>query len=163
VCIPRYPSAFSPLHILEISNRLLWFRLLFRSFAFKAMADTIQEKPNSSPLGYLTSNAIVAQASSVLSSWQQKREALGLPNPGTVDNLSKEVERDVFLNNYSFTGLRADITKTFSGISPLFQVSHQLSMGSQAQPPYTFAALYGSRHVCVLCLPFSISIYLCAF
>jgi mitochondrial import receptor subunit TOM40 len=112
------------------------------------MADIIQEKPNSSPLGYLTSNAIFAQASSVLSSWQQKREALGLPNPGTVDNLSKEVERDVFLNNYSFTGLRADITKTFSGGSPLFQVSHQLSMGSQAQPPYTFAALYGSSRVC---------------
>jgi mitochondrial import receptor subunit TOM40 len=104
-------------------------------------------KPSSS-LGFLTSNAIFAQASSVFSTLQEKREALGLPNPGTVDNLSKEVERDVFLNNFSFTGLRADITKTFSGISPLFQVSHQLSMGSQAQPPYTFAALYGSPRVC---------------
>jgi mitochondrial import receptor subunit TOM40 len=46
----------------------------------------------------------------------------------------------------SFSGLRADLTKAF-GVAPLFQISHALSMGSQAQAPYTYAALYGSPKV----------------
>ncbi|KAF2733861.1 hypothetical protein EJ04DRAFT_438245 [Polyplosphaeria fusca] len=82
----------------------------------------------------------------VYTAFQDRREALGLSNPGTVENIAKEVQRDVFLNNLSFSGLRADLTKAF-GVAPLFQVSHALAMGSQAQPPYTYAALYGSSRV----------------
>ncbi|KAF2262963.1 hypothetical protein CC78DRAFT_534374 [Lojkania enalia] len=93
-----------------------------------------------------TQNPVVAKLRDVYTSFQERREALGLTNPGTVENIAKEVQRDVFLNNLSFSGLRADLTKAF-GVAPLFQVSHALSMGSQNQPPYTYAALYGSPRV----------------
>jgi mitochondrial import receptor subunit TOM40 len=108
--------------------------------------DTIPEKTSSS-WDFLTSNPLFTHASDAISSFQDKRSSLGLPNPGTIDRLSKEVESDVFLNNFSFTGIRADITKTFSGANPLFQVSHQLAMGTQSQPPYAFAVMYGSPKV----------------
>jgi mitochondrial import receptor subunit TOM40 len=107
----------------------------------------VSEK-SSSPWSFITSNALVASATDALSSLQEKREALGLPCPGSVDRVAKEVESDVLLNNFSFTGLRADMTKTFSGGSPLFQVSHAFSMGSQVAPPYTFAVIYGTNKVC---------------
>lgn len=82
-----------------------------------------------------------------MSAFQQKREELALPNPGTVDNLFKEVERDVLLNNYTITGLRADLTRVVSAMNPIFQVSHAFSMGSQSLPPYQFGVLYGSPRV----------------
>lgn len=80
-------------------------------------------------------------------SFQERRAALGLSNPGTVDNISKEVQRDVFLTNQTFSGLRAELNKSFS-ISPLFQISHAFSAGSQQLSPYTFLALYGTSNVC---------------
>ncbi|KAF2723627.1 translocase of outer mitochondrial membrane complex, subunit TOM41 [Polychaeton citri CBS 116435] len=79
-------------------------------------------------------------------SFQERRAALGLSNPGTVDNISKEVTRDVLLTNQSFSGLRAELNKSFS-ISPLFQISHAFSSGSQMLSPYTFLALYGTNNV----------------
>jgi mitochondrial import receptor subunit TOM40 len=78
--------------------------------------------------------------------FQERREALGLANPGTVEAISREVTRDVFLNNSSFSGLRAELTKAFSA-APLFQVAHSLSMGSELQPPYSYMVLYGSPRV----------------
>jgi len=89
------------------------------------------------------SNSAVSRLTDVFTTFFERREALGLTNPGTVDNIAKEVKRDVFLDNLTFSGLRADLTKAFS-VSPLFQVSHALSMGSQGMPPYTYAVLYGS-------------------
>ena len=82
----------------------------------------------------------------VYAAFQNRREALGLSNPGTVENIAREVQRDVFLNNLSFSGLRAELTKAFSA-APMFQVSHSLSMGSQVQPPYAYTAIYGSPKV----------------
>lgn len=73
---------------------------------------------------------------------------LGLSNPGTVENIAREVQKDVFLTNSMFTGLRAELTKP-SSINPLFQVSHAFAMGSQGLPPYTFVALYGTSKVVV--------------
>jgi len=99
-----------------------------------------------SPLAFLFNNSIVAALADTYTSFSQRREALGLPNPGTVENIAREVQRDVFLNNYTFSGLRADLTKPFS-MSPLFQVSHAFSMGSQGLPPYAFAALFGTNKV----------------
>lgn len=99
-----------------------------------------------SPLAFLYSNSVTAALLDNYRSLSERRGALGLPNPGTVDNIAREVQRDVFLTNYTFTGLRADLTKAFS-ISPLFQVSHAFSMGSQGLPPYTFAALFGTNKV----------------
>lgn len=101
---------------------------------------------SSSSLGFLTDNALVSAARNTYRSFSDRRESLGLRNPGTVENIAREVQKDVLLNNYTFTGLRADLTKAFS-VTPLFQISHAFSMGSQALPPYTFAALYGTNRV----------------
>jgi mitochondrial import receptor subunit TOM40 len=109
-----------------------------------------EEKGSSSPEEAFTSNAIFARAANAISAFQQYRKDLGLPYPGQLEHISREVESGVFLNNFSFSGLRADITKQISISNPLFQVSHQFSMGSQMQPPYTFAVLYGSRRVILL-------------
>ena len=99
-----------------------------------------------SPLGFLWHNSVSAALADSYISFQDRRKALGLSNPGTVENISREVTRDVFLNNYSFSGLRADLTKAFS-MAPLFQVSHAFSMGAQGLPPYTFAGLFGTNKV----------------
>ncbi|RDW89319.1 putative mitochondrial import receptor MOM38 [Coleophoma cylindrospora] len=99
-----------------------------------------------SPLAFLTNNAVAAALADTYISFQERRQALGLSNPGTVENIAREVQRDVFLNNYTFSGLRADLTKAFS-IAPLFQVSHAFAMGSQGLPPYTFAALFGTNKI----------------
>ncbi|KAK4554289.1 translocase of outer mitochondrial membrane [Recurvomyces mirabilis] len=88
-------------------------------------------------------NALFDTLADTYASFQARREALGLSNPGTVDQISKEVQRDVFLTNQTFSGLRAELNKSFS-INPIFQVSHAFSMGSQQLSPYTFLALYGT-------------------
>lgn len=97
-------------------------------------------------MAFLKNNAVVSALSDTYSTFSEKRAQLGLSNPGKVDDIAREVQREVFLTNYAFTGLRADLTKAFS-IAPLFQVSHAFSMGSQGLPPYTFAALYGTNRV----------------
>jgi mitochondrial import receptor subunit TOM40 len=98
------------------------------------------------PLGFIYNNALTAALADTYTAFSERREALGLSNPGTVDNIAREVQRDVFLNNYTFSGLRADLTKSFS-LAPFFQVSHAFAMGSQGLPPYTFAALFGTNKV----------------
>ena len=94
----------------------------------------------------MNENTVMSAMRNAYISLSERREALGLPNPGTVDNINREVQKDVFLTNYMFTGLRADLTKAFS-MAPLFQVSHAFAMGSQGLPPYTFASLYGTNNV----------------
>lgn len=74
------------------------------------------------------------------------RKSLGLVNPGTVENLNKEVSRDVFLQQYFFTGLRADLNKAFS-LNPAFQTSHTFSIGSQSLPSYAFSALFANDNL----------------
>lgn len=80
-----------------------------------------------------------------MNSFSERRAKLGLSNPGTIESLSREVQRDVFLNNSMFTGVRADLTKIFS-MTPLFQVSHQFALGERINP-YTFAAMYGTNKI----------------
>lgn len=106
-----------------------------------------EEKRSTSAWDSFTSNAIFSRAAEVVDAFQQKRKELNLPAPGTFESLSKELDRDVLLTNYTFTGLRAEIAKQLSLASPLFQVSHSFSMGSQVMPPYAFAALYGTPKV----------------
>ncbi|KAI9844118.1 MAG: translocase of outer mitochondrial membrane [Sclerophora amabilis] len=96
-----------------------------------------------SKLDFLSSNPVAESLRDVYLSYSDRREALGLSNPGTVEGIGREVQKDVLLSNYMFTGLRADLTKAFS-VAPLFQISHAFAMGSQALPPYTFAAMYGT-------------------
>jgi mitochondrial import receptor subunit TOM40 len=101
----------------------------------------------SSPLSFLTDNAVAAAIKDAYGSFAERRALLGLPNPGTVDNIAREVQKDVLLSNFMFTGLRADLTKVF-GMSPLFRVSHAFAMGSQGNlPPYAFSAMYGTPKV----------------
>lgn len=107
------------------------------------------EQPQPVP-DFIPHNGPLARLYGVLDSFYARREALGLSNPGTVENIGKEVQRDVFLTNQSFSGLRAELTKVFS-TAPMFQVSHALSMGSQQMPPYAFSAMYGSPKVCYQC------------
>lgn len=95
----------------------------------------------------LKSNGLLDPILDTIRSFQSRREALGLSNPGTVDQIAKEVQRDVFLTNQTFSGLRAELNKSFS-IYPLFQISHAFSSGSQMLSPYTFLALYGTDNVC---------------
>lgn len=109
-----------------------------------------------SSLSFLTENPAAAAVHDAYSSFSDRRALLNLPNPGTVDNLAREVQKDVLLTNFMFSGLRADLTKVF-GMSPLFRVSHAFSMGSTGNlPPYAFSAMYGSPKVrttiqCDLC------------
>ncbi|KAI6250573.1 Mitochondrial import receptor subunit tom40 [Erysiphe necator] len=97
-----------------------------------------------SPLSFLFDNIFSTTLADVYTSFSERREKLGLSNPGSADNIAREVQRDVLLSNYTFSGLRADLTKAFS-MSPLFQVSHSFAMGSQSLPPYTLAALFGTN------------------
>ncbi|KAI5899485.1 eukaryotic porin-domain-containing protein [Schizophyllum commune] len=77
---------------------------------------------------------------------QQWRADLGLPNPGTTENLQKEV-RATTLTNLMFDGGRADLSKTLSA-NPLFQVTHSFSLGSSQVPPsYNFASVYATDSV----------------
>ncbi|KAL3230565.1 Mitochondrial import receptor subunit TOM40 [Nakaseomyces bracarensis] len=76
------------------------------------------------------------------------RQSLSLVNPGTVENLNKEVSRDVFLTQYFFTGLRADLNKAFS-LNPAFQTSHTFSIGSTSLPSYAFSALFANDNLFV--------------
>ncbi|EFX01055.1 mitochondrial import receptor subunit [Grosmannia clavigera kw1407] len=94
---------------------------------------------------FLQANPVAVSITEAWKSFSDRRDRLGLSNPGTVEAIAKEVQRDVLLNNHMFTGIKADLTKPFS-VSPLFQVSHQFAMGDRLQP-YTFAALYGTNKV----------------
>src|SRR5579862_9009994 len=78
-----------------------------------------------------------------LSDW---RDRLGLQNPGTVENLHKEVQRDVFLNNYAFSGMKADLGKSFS-TNPMFQVQHSFSAGSSQVAPWSFLSMFATDNV----------------
>lgn len=103
---------------------------------------------NLAPPSFLTDNSVVAALKDAYTSFSERREALGLTNPGTVDNIAREVQKDVLLSNFMFTGLRAELTKTLAITSPLFRISHAFSMGSQGiMPPYAFSAMYGSPKV----------------
>lgn len=105
------------------------------------------EEKAASALSILGNNAVTATLKDLYISFSERRRALGLSNPGTVENISREVQRDVLLSNYMFSGLRADVQKVFS-VSPLFRIQHGLAMGSQALPPYQLMALYGTNNVC---------------
>ncbi|CDO54002.1 hypothetical protein DV451_001421 [Geotrichum candidum] len=102
--------------------------------SFKAPPSVWETNPVLSPFNSLY-NAVAA-----------RRATLGLSNPGTIENLNKEVSKDVFLNNYFFSGLRADLSKPFS-MNPVFQVSHSFAIGSPVMPAYGFAAFYATDNV----------------
>ena len=94
----------------------------------------------------LQDSSLVRVIRNAYDSFLDRRASLGLSNPGTVENIAREVQKDVFLSNGMFTGLRADFTRPMS-MKPLFQYAHAFAMGSQGIPPYNFSALYGTQKV----------------
>ncbi|KAI5284475.1 translocase of outer mitochondrial membrane [Ascosphaera acerosa] len=96
-------------------------------------------------LSFLTANPAAAALRETYTAFHERRAQLGLPNPGTVENVAREVQKDVLLTNFAFTGLRADVTKVF-GMDPLFRMSHAFTIGSQSSnlPPYAFASMFGT-------------------
>jgi mitochondrial import receptor subunit TOM40 len=102
---------------------------------------------STSPVAFLTDNSVASVLKDAYGLFTERRQALGLSNPGTVDNIAREVQKEVLLSNFMFTGFRADLTKVF-GMSPLFRVSHAFAMGSQGNlPPYAFSSMFGSSKV----------------
>jgi mitochondrial import receptor subunit TOM40 len=98
-----------------------------------------------SSVAFLANNPIASGLSDAYNAFQDRRAKLGLSNPGSVETVAREVQRDALASGVMFSGLRAEISKVFC-LNPLFQVSHQFAMGERLQP-YTFAALYGSSRV----------------
>lgn len=85
---------------------------------------------------------ITKPISRTMASLQEHRAKLGLPNPGTIENLTREV-KSTHLTNFIFDGARADLTKSVS-INPIFQITHAFAHGAQGAPPsYNFGAIYG--------------------
>ncbi|CAI4990880.1 AVN_HP_G0109090.mRNA.1.CDS.1 [Saccharomyces cerevisiae] len=118
-----------------------------------AEASQIPTIPALSPLtakqskgNFFSSNPISSFVVDTYKQLHSHRQSLELVNPGTVENLNKEVSRDVFLSQYFFTGLRADLNKAFS-MNPAFQTSHTFSIGSQALPKYAFSALFANDNL----------------
>jgi mitochondrial import receptor subunit TOM40 len=94
---------------------------------------------------FLANSAVVAFADA-MNSFSERRAKLGLPNPGAVENLSREAQNNTLIPpGYMFSGIKGEITKLF-GTSPFFQVSHQFSM-EERNSPYTFSTLYGTNKV----------------
>ena len=100
-----------------------------------------------SALSFFTDNAVATALKDTYDAFTERREALGLSNPGTVENVAKEIQKDVLLSGLMFSGLRADLTKVF-GVSPLFRISHAFTMGSGGNlPPYAFSSMFGTPNV----------------
>jgi len=90
--------------------------------------------------------SVVSPLANAYDRFSQWRYALGLSNPGTVENLTKEV-KSTHLTNFFFDGARADLAKNLS-VSPLFQVTHSFSLASQTAPPtYNFGAVFANNSV----------------
>ncbi|KAK2466907.1 hypothetical protein APHAL10511_001165 [Amanita phalloides] len=95
------------------------------------------------PYASLPSKSFFTSISTVYNRFASWRSALGLPQPGNVENLQKEV-KTTHLTNYLFDGARAELTKSLS-VNPLFQVNHSFALGSQTGPSsYNFGAVFAS-------------------
>lgn len=102
-----------------------------------------------SALSFFTDNAVATALKDTYDGFTERREALGLSNPGTVENVGKEIQKDVLLSGLMFSGLRADLTKVF-GVSPIFRISHAFTMGSGGNlPPYAFSSMFGTPNVSI--------------
>ena len=94
------------------------------------------------PTSFLHNNGLFKLFQNTYTAFSQRREALKLWNPGPIDKIKHEVDTDVFLTKFMFTGLKGDFNRPLS-MSPMFQYSHSFALGSQQLPPYGFSALYG--------------------
>ncbi|CCK72028.1 TOM complex pore protein TOM40 KNAG_0I02420 [Huiozyma naganishii CBS 8797] len=109
-------------------------------------ADVLPMTPEQTSNSFWSSNPLSSFVIEAYQSLHSQRRALSLANPGTVENLNKEVSRDVFLSQYFFSGLRADLNKAFL-LNPAFQTSHTFSIGSTSLPSYAFSALFANDNL----------------
>lgn len=115
---------------------------------FKPDAKTfpIPEAHNTARSFFAFADPIVQPISRAISSLSASRQKLGLPNPGTIENLTREATKSTLLTNLFFEGARADLTKALN-INPIFQVSHAFTYGAQGVPPsYNFGAVVGDEN-----------------
>jgi len=120
---------------------------------------TPSEQP-SSKSAYLNAISPLTNAWNRYSEW---RTSFDLPNPGSTENLQKEIKGEfsvqkydailiscraaTLATNFLFEGGRADLTKNLSA-NPAFQVTHSFALGSQANPSsYNFAAIFANEDV----------------
>lgn len=131
---------------------------------FSGMASSSLEKDSSQRPGV---SSYLSPLTDVYDRFSRWRTGRGLTNPGSVENLTKEVKSTcassgkrkystdtrltaTHLTNFIFDGARADLTKALS-ISPAFQVTHSFALASQTQlPSYNFAAIYANSKVSLL-------------
>ncbi|KAF8599035.1 hypothetical protein BDV93DRAFT_560690 [Ceratobasidium sp. AG-I] len=95
----------------------------------------------SSPLAALASAASpFVNSYGRFASW---RSGLGLTNPGTTENMQREVKM-THATNHLFDGARADLSKALS-FNPAFQVTHSFNLASYTQPAtYNFGAVFAN-------------------
>lgn len=108
---------------------------------------TVDEPSSGGVFSFLTDNAISSIISDTYQNLSERRKLMGLSNPGSVERIASEVQRDVLLTNHMFSGLRCDLQKFFS-ISPMFRLQHGFAMGSNVLPPWQLLAMYGNSRVC---------------
>jgi len=102
-----------------------------------------QLDPTSLKSPYLNVISPLTNAWNYYSEW---RKGFGLPNPGSSEQMQKEVKATL-ATNYLFEGGRADLTKSLS-MNPAFQVTHSFALGSQGAPSsYNFAAIFANENI----------------
>lgn len=97
------------------------------------------EQAKSGVLSFLTDNAIATTVADSYAAFSDRRKALNLTNPGAVDNIAAEIQKDVLCTNFMFQGLRADFQKLFS-LAPQFRIQHHFQMGPNVPSPYNLMA-----------------------
>jgi len=107
----------------------------------------VEEPSSGGVFSFLTDNAISSIVTDTYQNLSDRRKLMGLSNPGSVERIASEVQRDVLLTNHMFSGLRCDLQKFFS-ISPMFRLQHGFAMGSNVLPPWQLLAMYGNSRVC---------------
>ncbi|KAK5081842.1 translocase of outer mitochondrial membrane [Exophiala xenobiotica] len=107
---------------------------------------TFDEPSSGGVFSFLTDNAISSIINDTYQNLSERRKLMGLSNPGSVERISSEVQRDVLLTNHMFSGLRCDLQKFFS-ISPMFRLQHGFAMGSNVLPPWQLLAMYGNSRM----------------
>jgi mitochondrial import receptor subunit TOM40 len=71
------------------------------------------------------------------------KEYMGLSQPGTVENLTRDVT-NTHMSNYFFEGARADLSKVVSP-NPAFQITHSFTLGAQ-KSSYMLGALFADQN-----------------
>ena len=110
------------------------------------MAVVVVDEPRTGAFSFLTDNAVSSLINETFTSLSERRQLLGLTNPGSVDAISREVTRDVLLGPHMFSGLKCDLQKVLS-IAPMFRMQHAFAMGSNFLPPWQLLGMYGNSRV----------------